>query len=74
MRAIHITEGAPITMTRGSIVFIFDPKEIEVAIWNLEHLAASLEPTAKIRCKTDDMWKVAAELRNYYRSLGRDMA
>ena len=72
MRAIHVTEGIPVTMTRGSIVLIFDPKEIEVAIWTSELLASTLEEKAKERCKTDDLWEFAYKLRNFYKSLGRD--
>ena len=72
MKALHVTEGIPVTMTRGSIVLIFDPKEIEVAIWDLEYLAMTLEEKARKRCNTDELWKVAHELRVYYKTICRD--
>jgi len=74
MKSYHITEETNTTeirMMRGSIVFVFDPREIEVAIWSLEHLATILEPNAKKRCGTDEMWAMALQLRKYHEAAGK---
>ena len=66
MKAIHVTEGQPVQMTRGSIVLIFDPKEAEIAVWILELLAGNFERQFKEKMETDDLWAVAIELRKQH--------
>ena len=67
MKAIIIKEGVKVPMTTGSVMLIFDPKEAEVAIWDLELLASQLEKNAKKRCGTDGLWEVALELRKLHK-------
>jgi hypothetical protein len=65
MKAIQVTEGVHIPMTRGSIVLIFDPKEIDIAIHACEYLADALEERARIRCGTEELWDFAILMRKY---------
>lgn len=70
MKAIHVLDGQHVTMTRGSIVLVFDPKEIDVAIYDLELLACMLEERMREQCRTDELWEVASQLRCYKRKHG----
>jgi len=63
MKAIHMTEGTKMVIPEGSVVLIFNPKEVEVAVWDLEMLAWSLERTARVACDTDQLWEVALDVR-----------
>ena len=74
MKSYHVIsqqEAPEIRMIPGSIVLVFDPKEIEVAVWVLEHLATVLEDKARQRCGTDEMWEMSLKLRKYHGAAGK---
>ena len=63
MKAIQVKEGVTVPIIKNSVILIFDPGEAGLAAWTLEFLANELEGKMRLRCGTDDLWKVAEEVR-----------
>ena len=58
-----MTEGHRLPLKEGSVIIIFEPNEVEIAVWDLELLATHLETNNRKQCNTDQLWEVALDVR-----------